>query len=175
MKIVVIGNGMVGYKFCEKIITRARGKFQVTVFGEEYLPAYDRVHLSEYFAGKTAEDLSMAKVQWYSDNNIDLHLGDPVTKIDREEKIIISFHGAQVSYDILVFATGSSAMVPPIHGLEKKGVFVYRTLEDLDLIRDYAKTAKKAAVLGGGLLGLEAAKAMLDLGIKKTHVIEFAP
>jgi nitrite reductase (NADH) large subunit len=174
MKIVVIGNGMVGYKFCEKIISRAPGNFQITVFGEEYLPAYDRVHLSEYFAGKDATDLSMANTKWYTDNNIDLHLGDPVTKIDREAKIITSFHGVTVSYDLLVFATGSSAMVPPIHGLEKKGVFVYRTLEDLDLIRDYAKTAKKAAVLGGGLLGLEAAKAMLDLGIKKTHVIEFA-
>lgn len=98
----------------------------------------------------------------------------PVQSIDRSAKTIRSFKGITRPYDILVLATGSAAAVPPIHGVEKKGVFVYRTIEDLDLIRTYAKNAKKAAVLGGGLLGLEAAKAMLDLGIIKTHVIEFA-
>lgn len=174
MKIIVIGNGMVGYKFCEKLIDRAPGKFEITVFGEEYLPAYDRVHLSEYFAGKSSGELSLASAEWYKNNSVNLHLGDPVIDIDRNAKTVTSFQGLVLSYDLLVMATGSSAMVPPIHGLEKKGVFVYRTLEDLDLIKEFAKTARKAAVLGGGLLGLEAAKAMLDLGIRKTHVIEFA-
>jgi nitrite reductase (NADH) large subunit len=174
MRVIIIGNGMVGYKFCEKLVSRSTGKIQITVFGEEWLPAYDRVHLSEYFAGKSAEDLSMAGTNWYAENNIDLHTGDPIVSIDRDTKTVHSFNGLTLAYDILVMATGSSAMVPAIHGLEKKGVFVYRTLEDLDMIREYAKTARKAAVLGGGLLGLEAAKAMLDLGIKKTHVIEFA-
>ncbi|HVY76152.1 MAG TPA: nitrite reductase large subunit NirB [Puia sp.] len=174
MKLVVIGNGMVGYKFCEKLTGRNPGKFEITVFGEEDRLAYDRVHLSEYYGGKHGEDLELAPGEWYLQNGIRLHLGDPVTGVDRSAKTVRSLKGETIPYDILVFATGSSAMVPPIHGVEKKGVFVYRTLEDLDLIRDYAKKAKKAAVLGGGLLGLEAAKAMLDLGMQKTYVIEFA-
>ncbi|MFT4202795.1 MAG: nitrite reductase large subunit NirB [Chitinophagaceae bacterium] len=175
--IIVIGNGMVGYKFCEKFISKAVGleDFQLIVFGEESKPAYDRVHLTEYFNGKTADDLLLAPKQWYTDNNIRLHLGDPVAAIDRENKTVVSVSGGTEYYDILVLATGSAAMVPSIHGIDKKGVFVYRTVDDLDLIREYAKGVKKAAVLGGGLLGLEAAKAMLDIGIKKTFVIEFAP
>ncbi|MDP4213402.1 MAG: nitrite reductase large subunit NirB [Bacteroidota bacterium] len=175
MKIIIIGNGMVGYKFCEKLVERSPAAFDITVFGEELRPAYDRVHLSDYFIGKSGEDLHLNTEAWYAQNKITLHLGDPVTGINRPEKTITSFKGITLPYDVLVMATGSAAMVPPIHGVEKKGVFVYRTIEDLDLIRGYAKNAKKAAVLGGGLLGLEAAKAMLDLGIKKTHVIEFAP
>jgi len=174
MNIVIIGNGMVSYKFCEKLVRKPIPGFQITVFGEEYLPAYDRVHLSEYFAGKNSNDLLLAPESWYADNDINLHTGDPVTRIDRDLKTVFTFSGLQKSYDVLVMATGSSAMVPPIHGLEKKGVFVYRSLEDLDMIREYSKSARKAAVLGGGLLGLEAAKAMIDLGIRKTHVIEFA-
>ena len=176
MKIIIIGNGMVSHKFCEKLLSKKLpDSLQITIFGEELRPAYDRVHLSEYFSGKTGEDLQLASAEWYSEKGIELHLGDPVQHIDRTEKTVRSFKGITRSYDILVMATGSAAMVPPIHGIEKKGVFVYRCIEDLDLIRDYAKSAKKAAVLGGGLLGLEAAKAMMDLGIKKTHVIEFAP
>ncbi|MGF7231768.1 nitrite reductase large subunit NirB [Arachidicoccus sp.] len=175
IKIVVIGNGMVSYKFCEKLIKKAgTTHFTIAVFGEEIRPAYDRVHLSEYFAGKSAEELSMSSKEWYRENNITLHLGDPVQSIDRANKTILSHKGICETYDYLVMATGSSAMVPPIHGIEKEGVFVYRTIEDLEMITAYAKKVKKAAVLGGGLLGLEAAKAMLDLGINKTHVIEFA-
>lgn len=175
-KIIIIGNGMVGYKFCEKFIKKAGSQnIELIVFGEENRPAYDRVHLSEYFSGKTADDLLMASEQWYVDNNIRLHLGDPVTSIDRENKTVVSAGGAAESYDVLVLATGSAAMVPSIHGVDKPGVFVYRTIDDLDLIRGYAKDVKKAAVLGGGLLGLEAAKAMIDIGVNKTYVIEFAP
>ena len=175
MKVTVIGNGMVGYKFCEKLIFKKLPNLQLTVFGEEMFPAYDRVHLSEYFAGKTMADLSMTEFSWYAQNNITLHLGDPVTQIDREKKSITSFSGKEVEYDFLVFATGSAAYVPSIPGIDKEGVFVYRTLEDLHLIQRHAPLSKKALVIGGGLLGLEAAKAMLDLGIKDTHVIEFAP
>jgi nitrite reductase (NADH) large subunit len=177
MKIVIIGNGMVGYKFCEKLVARfnSPSSLSVTVFGEEIRPAYDRVHLSEYFAGKSAEDLTMAPVEWYADNNIKLHLGDPVQSIDRMNRKVHSYHGHSESYDYLVLATGSSAFVPPIPGTEKEGVFIYRTIEDLEMMTAYAKKAKKGAVIGGGLLGLEAAKAMIDLGINDTHVIEFAP
>ena len=175
-KIVVVGNGMVGYKFCEKLISKDVSKsFDLVVFGEESRPAYDRVHLSEYFAGKTAEDLTMAPSSWYKENGITLYLSDPVVDINREEKTVRSHHGIVENYDYLVLATGSAAFVPPIPGVEKDGVFVYRTIEDLDLMQSHAKKAKKGAVIGGGLLGLEAAKALLDLGLEETHVIEFAP
>lgn len=172
--VVVVGNGMVGYKFCEKLIARSSA-FQIIVFGEEPRRAYDRVHLSEYFSGKTVDDLSMSSASWYADNDIQLHLGDPVQEIDRHNKTIHSLNGLSVKYDYLVLATGSSAFVPDLPGIEKNGVFVYRTIEDLELIKAYAANAKSGAVMGGGLLGLEAAKALIDLGIAQTHVIEFAP
>ncbi len=175
MKIVVIGNGMVGYKFCEKLVAKQSNQHKIVVFGEEIRPAYDRVHLSEFFAGKSADDLLMATADWYSENNIQLLLSDPIIHIDRANKKITSHHGLVEDYDILVLATGSAAFVPPIPGVEKQGVFIYRTIEDLELMTAYAKKAKTGAVIGGGLLGLEAAKAMLDLGIVDTQVIEFAP
>ncbi|HSC55463.1 MAG TPA: nitrite reductase large subunit NirB [Phnomibacter sp.] len=176
MRVVVVGNGMVGYKFCEKLVAKApASSIEITVFGEEMRPAYDRVHLSEYFSGKTAEDLYMAPESWYNDHHIRLHLGDPIQHIDREAKIVKSFKGVELPYDVLVLATGSSAFVPPIAGADKDGVFIYRTIDDLELITEYARHAKSAAVIGGGLLGLEAAKALLDLGIENPHVIEFAP
>jgi nitrite reductase (NADH) large subunit len=176
MKIVVIGNGMVGYKFCEKLLAKdISHQFEIIVFGEENRPAYDRVHLSEFFAGKSADDLSMVPAHWYADNNITLHLGDPVQRIDSINRIVYSHLGVMASYDYLVIATGSSAFVPNIPGVEKKGVFIYRTIEDLELMTSWARKAKRGAVIGGGLLGLEAAKAMIDLGINDTQVIEFAP
>jgi len=172
--IVVAGNGMVGYKFCEKLLSKTN-EYRIVVFGEEPRPAYDRVHLSEYFNGKTAEDLAMSPLEWYAENNIELHLNDIVQEINRNDKTVHSLKGIIQSYDYLILATGSSAFVPDIPGIEKEGVFIYRTIEDLDLIRTYADHAKSGAVMGGGLLGLEAAKALIDLGIKETHVIEFAP
>jgi nitrite reductase [NAD(P)H], large subunit len=176
MKIVVIGNGMVGYKFCEKLTAKAQpDQFEIVVFGEEVRPAYDRVHLSEYFAGKTADDLTLAPASWYAENNIRLYLADPVQHIDRNNKTVRSHHGIVENYDYLIMATGSAAFVPPIPGVEKEGVFIYRTIEDLEMMTTHAKKANTGAVIGGGLLGLEAAKAMLDLGVRNTHVIEFAP
>ncbi|HMP91674.1 MAG TPA: nitrite reductase large subunit NirB [Phnomibacter sp.] len=176
MRIIIVGNGMVGFKCCQKLVARNQtGRFFITVFGEEMRPAYDRVHLSEYFAGKKATDLYMAPQSWYTENGITLHLGDPVIGIDRTAKTVCSFSGITLPYDVLVMATGSAAFVPPIPGTDKDGVFMYRTIEDLEWITQYAATAKTAAVVGGGLLGLEAAKALLDLGIAQPHIIEFAP
>jgi nitrite reductase (NADH) large subunit len=172
--IIVIGNGMVGYKFCEKLVTKSSG-FNIIVFGEEPRQAYDRVHLSEYFNGKSADDLSLSSLSWYDEQGITLHLGDPVQEINRIDKTVHSLKGLTLKYDYLVMATGSSAFVPDMPGIEKEGVFVYRTIEDLELIKTYAANATTGAVMGGGLLGLEAAKALMDLGIKDTHVIEFAP
>src|SRR6185436_1146703 len=118
MKIVIIGNGMVGFKFCEKLVAKSqRSQFQLTVFGEESRPAYDRVHLSEYFSGKSGEDLTLAAVNWYTENNITLNLGDPIQHIDRTNKKVRSFHGIEASYDVLILATGSSAFVPNIPGV----------------------------------------------------------
>ena len=180
INIIVVGNGMVGFKFCEKFISKpGQEKFQITVFGEEPRRAYDRVHLSEYFSGKTADDLSMSTLDWYAENNIILNTSELITDINREQKTVHTHQDKTYSYDYIVLATGSSAFVPPIDGVEKEGIFVYRTIEDLDAIMAYAKKIKQngsteAAVLGGGLLGLEAAKAVRDLGLNP-HVVEFAP
>jgi nitrite reductase (NADH) large subunit len=174
MKIIVIGNGMVGYKFCEKLVARDLTDIQVIVFGEEQHPAYDRVHLSDFFAGKSIDNLTLAPPSWYRDNNIDLHLGDPVQFINRGAKLVHSFKGFVMHYDILVMATGSSAFVPRMEGVSKEGVFLYRNIEDLHLIEAYARHVRNGVVIGGGLLGLEAAKALLDLGIRNAHVIEFS-
>jgi nitrite reductase (NADH) large subunit len=173
-KIVVIGNGMVGYKFCEKITAKSND-FEIIVFAEEPRRAYDRVHLSEYFSGKNSDDLSMSTQEWYSEQGITLYLNDPVKEINRSAKTVHSHAGKTVYYDYLVLATGSSAFVPNIDGVEKDGVFVYRTIDDLEMIKSYAANVKTGAVMGGGLLGLEAAKALMDLGIEQPAVIEFAP
>ena len=173
-KVVIIGNGMVGYKFCEKLRAVATAEqIQVVVYGEEVLPAYDRVHLSEYFTNGSADDLLMAPTSWYAENQIELITGELVISINREEKTISTHKNNVENYDYLILATGSRPLVPPIEGVDRNGVFVYRTIEDLDNIIDYAKNATSAAVLGGGLLGLEAAKALIDLELD-THVIEFA-
>jgi len=172
-RVIVVGNGMVGYKFCEKLRSRTTD-LEVIVFGEEPRPAYDRVHLSSYFSGSTADDLLMAPLSWYAENNITLHIGELVTEIDRTAKTVKTHTGRSESYDYLVMATGSGAFVPTIEGVERDGVFVYRTIEDLNQIISYAKKVKRGAVMGGGLLGLEAAKALMDLGLE-THVVEFAP
>ncbi len=175
-KIVLVGNGMVGYKFCEKLANSPVAKnVSLVIFGEEPRPAYDRVHLSAYFGEKSLDKLTMAPVNWYEEQGFTLHLGDPVKEIDRQKKIVTSVRGITASFDFLVFATGSGAFVPPIEGVGLHGVFVYRTIEDLDLMKSFSAKASRGVVIGGGLLGLEAAKALLDLGIKDTHVVEFAP
>jgi nitrite reductase (NADH) large subunit len=174
-QIVVIGNGMVGYKFCERLIEKdTQKKFQITSFCEEPRPAYDRVHLSSYFDGKSADDLLMAKIEWYEENGIALHLGDKATIIDRKAKLVTSSNGLTIPYDKLILATGSDAFVPPVPGIDKEGVFVYRTIEDLERMLAYSKKVDHCAVIGGGLLGLEAAKAAQDMGLT-TEVVEFAP
>lgn len=173
IRIVVIGNGMVGFKFCEKLRNRSKN-CEIVVYGEEPRPAYDRVHLSSYFSGSTADDLLMAPLSWYVENDITLHTGELVTEVSRMDKTIRTHTGRVDHYDYLVLATGSSAFVPVVEGVERHGVFVYRTIEDLNQIIDYSRKVKRGAVMGGGLLGLEAAKALLDLGLE-THVVEFAP
>jgi nitrite reductase (NADH) large subunit len=174
MKIVVIGHGMVGHKFLETLAVDEASHLHVTVLGEEPRPAYDRVHLSEFFSGKTADDLSLVAPGFFERDNVVLHLNAKVTAVDRAAKTVSVAGGARFAYDKLVFATGSSPFVPPVAGRDRDGCFVYRTIEDLEAMRDYGARAGSGVVIGGGLLGLECAKALVDLGLQ-THVVEFAP
>jgi nitrite reductase (NADH) large subunit len=173
--IVVVGNGMVGHRFCERLTAHdGARRWRIVVFGEEPRPAYDRVHLTEFFSGRTPEQLLLADRRWYAERHITLHLHERVVAIDREQRVVHTARGGSEAYDALVLATGSAPFVPSIAGVERPGIFVYRTLEDLEAIQAWGVRARRAAVLGGGLLGLEAAKAVHDLGLE-THVVEFAP
>lgn len=173
-KLIVVGNGMVGHKFIDKLTRADEDSYEVITFCEEVRPAYDRVHLSEYFSSKDADTLSLAPLGWYEERGVSLRLGDAVARVERERKVVISKKGEEVPYDRLVLATGSYPFVPPVPGIDKEGVFVYRTIEDLDKMMAYGAACGSAAVIGGGLLGLEAAKALVDMGLQ-THVVEFAP
>ena len=168
-RIVVVGNGMVGHRFVE--LVRAQDESTaVTVFAEEPRFAYDRVHLSDYFSDKTAADLALAA----SYPGIDAHVRVPIHAIDRAAQCVETKSGERFAYDTLVIATGSYPFVPPIPGSDSDGCFVYRTIEDLDQIRAASRQAAVGVVIGGGLLGLEAANALKNLGLE-THVVEYAP
>lgn len=171
--LVVIGNGMVGQHFLTSLVTNSHA-YQIIVFGEEPQAAYDRVHLSEFFSGKTAQDLSMVEDGFFEQHEITIHLGDKIVEVNRDTKTVLSAKGVSVTYDKLVFATGSYPFVPPVLGHDRPNCLVYRTIADLEMITEAAKTSKIGTVVGGGLLGLEAAKALKDLGLE-THVVEFAP
>lgn len=173
--IVVIGNGMVGLRFCENLVAfDDLRKYRIVTFCEEPRAAYDRVGLTSFFAHRDAEKLMLARMEWYAEAGIEIHLADRASVIDRRNKVVHSSKGVEIAYDKVILATGSYPFVPPIPGIRKQGVFVYRTIEDLQHIIDYSSRSKRCAVIGGGLLGLEAAKAAFDLGLE-THVIEFAP
>ncbi len=173
--IVVIGNGMVGQRFCEKLVALDFAQqYKITTFCEEPRAAYDRVGLTSFFAHRDAEKLMLAKMEWYHEHGVDLHIGDRANQIDRKKQIVRSDKGVEIAYDAVILATGSYPFVPKINGIHKVGVFVYRTIEDLEHIIAYGAKIKRAAIIGGGLLGLEAAKAVYDLGLE-THIVECAP
>jgi nitrite reductase (NADH) large subunit len=174
-RIVIIGNGMVGHRFIEELVNSEKSAdFEVITFCEEPRYAYDRVHLSSFFSGSTAQDLSIVDDGFYESNGVTIHLGDKAVSIDRTTKTVYSQKGQAIQYDKLILATGSYPFVPPVPGHDREGCFVYRTIEDLQAISKAGSTAKTGTVVGGGLLGLEAAKAIKDLGLE-THVVEFAP
>mgnify|MGYP000087714914 CR=1 FL=1 len=174
MKVVVVGNGMVGHKFLEELVARA-AECEVTVLCEEPRAAYDRVHLSEFFAGKSADDLSLVSPGFFEQHpNLKLRLADKAIQIDRAAKTVTTAAGETLPYDALVLATGSYPFVPPLPGKGRDSCFVYRTIEDLEAISAAGRTSKIGVVVGGGLLGLEAAKALKDMNLA-THVVEFAP
>ncbi|MEQ1635071.1 MAG: nitrite reductase large subunit NirB [Methylococcales bacterium] len=173
--LVVIGNGMVGQNFLAGLVnSAAKDAFNIVTFCEEPRVAYDRVHLSSFFSGTTAAELSLVEEGFFENNGITLHLNDKAATIDRAAKTVTSAKGVQVQYDKLVLATGSYPFVPPVPGHERPSCLVYRTIEDLETMVATAKNGKVGVVVGGGLLGLEAAKALVDLGLE-THVVEFAP
>ncbi|HET8799917.1 MAG TPA: nitrite reductase large subunit NirB [Marinobacter sp.] len=172
--LIVIGNGMVGHHFLEQFsASPAAADYDIIVFGEEKQLAYDRVHLSEYFGGSTHADLAMGTLEWYTAQGIQLHLNERVTGIDRDNRTVSTPRGSY-EYDELVLATGSYPFVPPIEGNDRPHCLVYRTLDDLDAIRASSDGARTGVVVGGGLLGLEAANALKSLGLN-AHVVEFAP
>lgn len=173
LKIVVVGNGMVGHHYVETL-AKSDINAKITVIGGETRPAYDRVHLSEVFDGKEPSDLAMTTREHYEELGVDAHFGDFVSKIDREARKVITEGGQEFSYDKLVMATGSYPFVPPIPGGDQEHCLAYRTIDDLAQIKASAKGKKVGVVVGGGLLGLECANALKNLGLE-AHVVEFAP
>ena len=173
-KIIVIGNGMVGHKFLQNLVdTNQVDKFDISVLCEEPRVAYDRVQLSAYFSAKSAQDLTLVSEGFFENNNICVKLNCQAIEIDRGAKTVLTQTGEKLNYDKLVLATGSAPFVPPIPGHDRPHCHLYRTIEDLEAIKASARLGKVGVVIGGGLLGLEAAKALNDLGLQ-THVVEFA-
>ncbi len=173
--LVVAGHGMVGHRFVQAAIERGlTERFDIVVVGEESRPAYDRVALTSFFSAASADELSLLPAGEYDDPRVRLMLGTTVTHVDRGGRAVGLDNGDTLAYDVLVLATGSAPFVPPVPGHDLDGCFVYRTIEDLEAIRTAAATATRGAVIGGGLLGLEAANALVQLGLE-THVVEMAP
>lgn len=171
-RLVVVGNGMVGQRFLEALA--GENRFDITVLCEEPRAAYDRVQLTSFFSGKSAQDLTLAPPAFFEQGGIALALNEKAVAVDCGAHTVTTSAGRTLPYDTLVLATGSYPFVPPIPGRDREYCFVYRTIEDLEAIRAAAKQSRTGAVIGGGLLGLEAAKALKDLGLE-THVVEFAP
>ena len=179
-RIVVVGNGMVGHHFVEQLIqhnnnlSADQAPLHISVLSAEPRLAYDRVHLSEYFSGKTAQELALTTPEYYQQHQVDFKLDSAVVNIDKLAKTVTTAQGEILPYDKLVLATGSFPFVPPIPGNDQPHCLVYRTIEDLEAISAAAKVSQVGVVVGGGLLGLEAANALKEAGLK-THVVEFAP
>ena len=180
-KLVVIGNGMAGARAVEEVLARGGADmFDIVMFGDEPYGNYNRIMLSNILNGtQTADEILINPLQWYADNEITLHAGQRVDRIDRAARVVVSEGGIRETYDHLLIATGSRAFIPPITGIRsedgrlKPGVFGYRSLDDCTAIVDYAKKSRVAVTIGGGLLGLEAARSMMLLGCE-SHVVHLA-
>ncbi len=170
-RMLIIGNGMVGTKLCEYLVeSNLNVHYEITVVGSEPTPGYDRIHLSDLVDHREAKRLILKSTDWYEANAISLISGVRVEAIDREKNVVRLSSGESLAYDVMVLATGSRPFVPPIEGRTLPNVFLYRTIEDLEAIIAAAKGKKTAAVVGGGLLGLEGAQAIQKLGLKATVV-----
>lgn len=170
--LVLIGNGMAGARLLEEILKRAPDAYRISVFGQEPHGNYNRIMLSPVLAGEmTADEIMLNPLQWYRDNAITLHSGDPVIDIDHQSQTVTSLKGLNISYDKLVLATGSSPVIPPVARTRSMdGILSFRTLDDVDQILSKASQARHALVLGGGLLGLEAAYGLRKAGIEVTVI-----
>jgi nitrite reductase (NADH) large subunit len=172
--LVVAGNGMVGHHFLEAAVDRGLHRsHQIVVLGEEHRPAYDRVHLTTALEGADHEALRLGDPDFHEVNGLDLLLGQRAEGIDTARRTVTTTSAGDIVYDHLVLATGSAPFVPPVPGKDLAGVFVYRTLDDVEAIRSWAKVCERGVVVGGGLLGLEAAGALRALGVHTT-VVEMA-
>lgn len=166
-KLVVIGNGMAGVRCVEEILNIDRDSFEITIFGKEPHPNYNRILLSKVLQGDTTvEDITINDWQWYKDNHIGLFTNETVTNVDTERKRIVTDSGKIVKYDELIFATGSLPFMLPLPGANKQGVTAFRDISDCETMVETSKKYEKAVVIGGGLLGLEAARGLLNLGMK---------
>ena len=171
-KLVVIGNGMAGAGSSEEFLATDPPRFDITVFGDEPYGNYNRILLSNVLNGtQDAKEIFLNPLAWYEENRVRLHAGVRVASIDRERRVVYGSNGISERYDKLVIATGSSPFIPPMAGVMrengegfKDGVFVFRTLDDCEAITNYVQDGTRAAVIGGGLLGLEAARGLLNLG-----------
>ena len=162
---------MVGLHFCKSLVKRGLvGEYEVQVIGAETVPAYDRIHLSSYVTERKDAGLILEPTSWYEENGISLILGERVTSVDSESQKVTLGSGDEYTYDYLVFATGSRAFAPSIDGIEQENVVLYRTIEDIKKIVALSEGKKHATVIGGGLLGLEAAQAFEHLGLEASVV-----
>lgn len=169
-KLVVIGNGMAGISTVEQIL-KLTSRYDITVFGTEPYPNYNRIMLSYVLEGsKTMDDIVLNDLHWYEDNGITLHTGTTVSRIDADTREVVTNEGTRVPYDKVIIATGSSSFILPVPGHDKEGVVGFRDIADCNMMLEAAKQYKKAAVIGGGLLGLEAAKGLVQLGMDVTVV-----
>ncbi|MFJ5266333.1 NAD(P)/FAD-dependent oxidoreductase [Streptomyces sp. NPDC088387] len=173
--LVLVGHGMVGHRLLKTVLAGdTAGAWRIVVLAEEARPGYDRLALSSYLTGRTAEELALSRGGLLDDPRVDLRLSTPVAAIDRAGRAVTTADGIRVPYDALVLATGSRPFVPPVPGHDLPGCFTYRTLDDLDAVRAAAVPGRPGVVVGGGLLGLEAAGALRALGMRP-HVVELAP
>ncbi|MFX3622489.1 MAG: nitrite reductase large subunit NirB [Ectobacillus sp.] len=174
-RLVMIGNGMAGVRCVEEILKRNPEKFEITIFGDEPYPNYNRILLSTVLQGKTNQnEIIMNDWNWYEENGIALYTEEKVTKMNPEAKTIYTNRNREVEYDVLLIATGSSPFILPVPGKDLPGVTGFRTIEDCEMMISTSKQYKKAAVIGGGLLGLEAARGLLNLGME-VEVVHLMP
>ncbi|OXS79419.1 nitrite reductase large subunit NirB [Domibacillus enclensis] len=173
-KIILIGNGMAGVRSIEELLKIDPDRFHITIFGEEPYPNYNRIQLSKVLQGDTTiADITLNDWNWYEDHNIQLYPGEKVARIDTEEKAVYTSKDRKVAYDKLIIATGSLPFIIPVPGHEKEGVTAFRDIKDCEKMINASKEYKKASVIGGGLLGLEAARGLLNLGME-VNVIHLA-
>jgi len=166
MKLVMVGNGMAGVRALEELLKIAPDLYDITVFGAEPHPNYNRILLSPVLAGEqTVDEIILNPLSWYEDNGITLHTGKKVVRVDRVKRLVIAEDGTQAEYDRLLLATGSNPFILPVPGKDAKGVISYRDIADTEAMIDAAKSYKKAVVIGGGLLGLEAANGLMLRGM----------